>query len=282
MSGWPPEVPQRFTSHLIRSERLVLAVRRHPAQVLEPVLSAVAALAAVYWLQTQLSRDLPVVPDLLWALWLAVLLRALWRLYEWSQDWFVVTDRRLMLNYGVLTRRVAMMPMTKVTDMSYNRTPMGQLMGYGEFVLESAGQDQALRVVSWLPDPDLLYQVICSEIFGPDEDYGRAPDLPEPPRAPPVWGGFQLGPRTSGGRQDDHADQARGDQHRTDVIHVDGDSGWDGDADGPAAGGDGAPDDDAPPRDDVPPTDDVPRRRSRLGRMDPRRLRRRRRDRWDD
>ncbi len=52
-----------------------------------------------------------------------------------------------MLNYGVFTRRVAMMPLMKVTDMSYNRSVLGRLVGYGEFVLESAGQEQALRTV---------------------------------------------------------------------------------------------------------------------------------------
>jgi len=61
-----------------------------------------------------------------------------------------------------------MMPLTKVTDMSYNRSPLGRLLGYGTFVMESAGQDQALRTVGWVADPDHTYRVICAEIFGAD------------------------------------------------------------------------------------------------------------------
>ena len=47
-----------------------------------------------------------------------------------------------------------MMPLIKVTDMSYNRSVPGRILGYGRFVMESAGQDQALREVNWVPDPD--------------------------------------------------------------------------------------------------------------------------------
>jgi len=53
-----------------------------------------------------------------------------------------------------------------VTDMSYHRTVPGRIFGYGEFILESAGQEQALRKVEWVPHPDATYRIICAEIFG--------------------------------------------------------------------------------------------------------------------
>ena len=59
-----------------------------------------------------------------------------------------------------------MMPFIKVTDMSYHRSVPGRIFGYGEFILESAGQDQALRKVEWVPHPDATYRIICAEIFG--------------------------------------------------------------------------------------------------------------------
>src|SRR5665811_1723416 len=67
------------------------------------------------------------------------------------------TSRRMRLATGVITRKVAMMPLVKVTDMSFQRSSLGRLLGYGEFILESAGQDQALRVVDHLPYPEQLY-----------------------------------------------------------------------------------------------------------------------------
>src|SRR5690606_32535343 len=40
----------------------------------------------------------------------------------------------------------------------------------GQFVLESAGQDQAMRTIGWVPDPDEKYRRICATIFGPQGD----------------------------------------------------------------------------------------------------------------
>jgi len=159
--------PAHLDRYLLGSERLVVAVRRHPARLLEPTLSAVGSLMLVGWLDSYVVGSLPVVVDLLWLGWLAVVARAAWMFFEWRHDWFVATDQRLILAYGLITRKVAMMPLMKVTDLSYNRSPLGRLLGYGEFVLESAGQDQAMRAVTWLPSPDVLYRRICREIFDP-------------------------------------------------------------------------------------------------------------------
>ena len=92
-------------------------------------------------------------------------MRLLWCLLDWSHNWFVATDKRLLLRYGLISHKVAMMPLLKVTDMSYVRSIPGQFLGYGKFVLESAGQDQALREIKWVPDPDQTYRDICAEIF---------------------------------------------------------------------------------------------------------------------
>jgi hypothetical protein len=71
--------------------------------------------------------------------------------------------------YGIVVRKVAMMPMAKVTDMRYDRSLMGMLFGYGVYVLESAGQDQALTKVNYIPNPDLHYQEISAIIFAPPQ-----------------------------------------------------------------------------------------------------------------
>jgi membrane protein YdbS with pleckstrin-like domain len=114
-----------------------------------------------------------------------ILVRAIWRTFSWYREWFVGTDRRLMLTLGILTRKVAMIPLGKVTDMRYDRPPLGQLLGYGSFVLESAGQDQAFRVVHYVPHPDTLYRRISEELFTPSET--RFLDRPVPgPKVLPV------------------------------------------------------------------------------------------------
>lgn len=152
---------------LLPTERRVLAVRRHWSRLAEPVAAALGGLAVMLWLDQVLPTGLPLVRDLLLAGWVALMGRLAWRVLEWRAGWFVVTDRRLLLRTGILTRRVAMMPLIKVTDMSYSRPPAGRVLGYGEIVIESAGRDQALRRIRHLPRPDGLYLEICELLFGP-------------------------------------------------------------------------------------------------------------------
>ena len=58
------------------------------------------------------------------------------------------------------------MPLTKVTDMSYNVSVVGRFVGYGEFVFESAGQEQALHKVTYLGRSQTLFAVLSEELFG--------------------------------------------------------------------------------------------------------------------
>jgi len=151
--------------YLLDGERIVVAMHQHWAKVAEPVASVLAALVVVTWLDTELPRGAGLFADLIWWAWFAVLGRTLWRLANWRHDWFIATDKRLLLTYGLFTNKVAMMPLAKVTDMSYNRSIPGRVLGYGRFVMATAGQDQALREVNWVPDPDHHYRAICAEIF---------------------------------------------------------------------------------------------------------------------
>jgi len=153
--------------YLLPTERRVLAVRRHWARLCEPGLSVLAALVVLFWLDHELPLRLSFLRTLLLACWVGLAARLVWRLLEWREDWFVVTDRRVMIRSGLITRRVSMMPLVKVTDLSFSRPPVGRVLGYGEIVIESAGQEQALRRIRHLPDPDELYLEICDLLFGP-------------------------------------------------------------------------------------------------------------------
>jgi Bacterial PH domain len=185
---------EELDRYLLDSERLVTAVHQHWAKVAEPVGSAVAGGAAALWVDAHIDPALGVVSTVLWWGWFVLVARMLYKLAEWRHDWFVATDKRLLLFYGFITRRVSMMPLIKVTDMSYERSVPGRILGYGRFVMESAGQDQALHKVNWVPEPDHHYRVICAEIFGVADEEGVVVlderdddrwDEPKPPRGIP-------------------------------------------------------------------------------------------------
>jgi hypothetical protein len=49
--------------------------------------------------------------------------------------------------------------------MSFRRSFGGRLLGYGEIIVESAGQNQALDRVEYIPYPEQLYLLVCGMLF---------------------------------------------------------------------------------------------------------------------
>src|SRR5215468_9944439 len=151
--------------YLLPNEEHVATVRRHPAVLIVPTAQAVIGLLVAFGLTATLLRGRGVLIWIVWGIWGVVMLRLIWEIINWAVDYFVITSKRILLTSGVFTRSVAMMPLTKVTDMSFRRSFAGRLLGYGEFVVESAGQDQALRTIDHIPYPEQLYLVVCGRIF---------------------------------------------------------------------------------------------------------------------
>jgi len=157
--------PAHVDKYLLPREERVATVRRHPAVLLVPSAQAVGGLLAAFILSATLLRGHTVLIWIVWGLWGLLMARLIWEAVNWAVDYFVITSERILLTSGVFTRSVAMMPLSKVTDMSFHRTFAGRLLGYGEFVVESAGQDQALRSIDHIPYPEQLYRVVCGRIF---------------------------------------------------------------------------------------------------------------------
>ena len=169
-------VPNAVNKYLLPHEHQVITVRKHPAVLLKPILIVLAGLVIAAVISTTIGRHESGVIGGVWIAWAILLLYLVEKIWEWSQDYFIVTSRRMLLATGVVTRKVAMMPLVKVTDMSFQRSTLGRLLGYGEFILESAGQEQALRVVDHLPYPEQLYLEVCGLIF-PGKAEGEDDDL---------------------------------------------------------------------------------------------------------
>jgi uncharacterized membrane protein YdbT with pleckstrin-like domain len=161
--------PAEVNKYLLPHEQQVITVRRHPAVLIGPIALTVGGLIAAAVLSDTVFRSNSSLMAVVWVAWAVLLVRLLWKAAEWAVDYFVVTSQRMLLTSGLVTRKVAMMPLGKVTDMSFQRSFLGRLLGYGEFVLESAGQDQALRTVDFIPYPEQLYLEVCGLIF-PNKD----------------------------------------------------------------------------------------------------------------
>jgi uncharacterized membrane protein YdbT with pleckstrin-like domain len=164
-------------------ERRVIRVRRHWAVLLKDLLITVGVVVAAFLLSrlvSSLVTGLWVVQSLLWYIAVFAILRFAWKVLEWWVEIVVVTDKRFMLTSGIIETKNSMMPITKVTDMSFMRPFVGQLLGYGTLRVESAGQKQDLERIEYLPRPEEVFQAISELIFG-EKKQPRSHML-EPPR----------------------------------------------------------------------------------------------------
>jgi membrane protein YdbS with pleckstrin-like domain len=157
--------PASVNKYLLPHEHQVITVRKHPAVLLGPISIALGGVLVALVLGTTvfIHNGQAIIVLVIGAV--ILLLYLAFKTWEWSEDYFAVTSDRMLEASGVFTRKIAMMPLVKVTDMSFQRTTMGRIFGYGQFILESAGQDQALRNIDHVPYPEQLYLEICALIF---------------------------------------------------------------------------------------------------------------------
>lgn len=161
--------PRDPDEYLLPTERRVIRLRRHWAVVLPYLIQTLLALIIAFSLSYFMDGSgLPVwlIQNVLWYVALFALLRFTFHLVEWWVERIVVTDKRFMMTSGIFTTTVAMMPVSKITDITYARTVIGRMLGYGTLDIESAGQIQALKKIEFLPRPEEVFDAISELVFG--------------------------------------------------------------------------------------------------------------------
>ncbi|KQS73377.1 PH domain-containing protein [Modestobacter sp. Leaf380] len=188
--------------YLLPGEEAIINQRRHWAVLARPAVRGVPFLALGLWLLV-LAPDNRVTSLLGLLVGLGALAYLGLAVGEWWVRHFLVTKRRVLMTSGVVVRTVAVMPLRRITDLTYSESLVGQLLGYGGFRFESAGQDQALSSVSYLPDAKTLYDQISGLLFpsdaagarrGSEEEDGGGPFPGAAPGPGPADGRHGTGP----------------------------------------------------------------------------------------
>lgn len=154
--------------YLLPTERVEVQIRRHWAVLAGDTLQTVLLLVVGVLLARVLS-SVGFAEMVAVYFCVFVVARWAWQLVDWNHETLIVTDKRLLLLTGIFSRKVAIMPLVKVTDLTFYRSSTGLLLGYGKFIVESAGQDQALSEIDYVPQPEQLYIQISSLLFGGDK-----------------------------------------------------------------------------------------------------------------
>jgi uncharacterized membrane protein YdbT with pleckstrin-like domain len=198
--GLPTRARKDVEKYLLPGEEAVVVTRRHWAVLIEPTVKFLPVFVIGGWLlvfdpenRVTSSAGLLVI--------VGSLLYYGLRVGEWWMRHFIVSRRRVLLTSGVVVRTVTLLPLRRITDLTWQETLLGQVLGYGTFRFESAGQDQALRHLTYMPDAQTRYREVSELLFGSDraaattgdEEGNEEPGDPLPPD--PV-------PPESGPRQD--------------------------------------------------------------------------------
>lgn len=157
--------PREIDEYLLPTERRVIRVRQHWA-VMVRHLTQTALFLLVLVLAEAYLPDHVIIDNVAFYLGLVAVLRFTVLTILWWIERIVITDKRVMLAEGIITHNVGMMPLSKVTDLTFRRSLGGRILGYGTLIVESAGQIQALNQISYMPRPEEIYEALSELVFG--------------------------------------------------------------------------------------------------------------------
>jgi uncharacterized membrane protein YdbT with pleckstrin-like domain len=155
------------TSGLSEGEHMVLRVHQHWKTVLRPVLVLALIIAATLGL-------LLLVPKLVLTVRLAIggvalIAAVIWfavPLLRWWTTSYELTNRRLRLRAGVLTRTGRDFPLSRISDVSFAQGLLDRVLGCGRLVVESPGEHGQL-VLTEIPQVQrvqaTLFQLVEDE-----------------------------------------------------------------------------------------------------------------------
>jgi len=122
---------------LNEGESIVVDTRTHPKALLLPILALVVLLAVAVFVQKAVDQG--VVTKVVWAL---AAVGVIWFVLRpaliWLTATYTITTRRLITRHGVITRRGHDIPLTRISDVAYEKDLVDRLLGCGTLVISDA------------------------------------------------------------------------------------------------------------------------------------------------
>jgi len=81
-----------------------------------------------------------------------------YRFLAWRTEQIIVTDQRIIRTSGVVTTTVDAVHLDQITDSTYHRSLFGHVFNYGTIRVGSAGQNQSLERIAFVPSPGEIYR----------------------------------------------------------------------------------------------------------------------------
>ena len=132
-----------YESSLAGGEQPVLLLHPHWKTLIRPILIAVLVVAIALVAEALIPSGsaalaarggVGVVAVLVLMVWLIV------PVLRWRTTTYELTTKRLRTRFGIVTRRGRDIPLTRISDVSFEKGPLDRLLGAGRLVVESAGE----------------------------------------------------------------------------------------------------------------------------------------------
>ncbi|MPZ61644.1 MAG: PH domain-containing protein [Propionibacteriales bacterium] len=142
----------KIERHLLieEGEEIIDEVRHHWVVYIIPMLESL--LGALFFVLFLFSS--------VWLAWLPLLIalalfaHAIYKALAEYMDRFVITNMRVFRIWGVFSQRLATMPIARILDISVEKPLVGRMTGFGHFVFETAAQEQGMRAIRYVGEPD--------------------------------------------------------------------------------------------------------------------------------
>lgn len=124
---------------LAENERIVLDLRPHVKVLAQPVFVLLAVCGAGSFTVARFTEPAARYAAL-GAATLVLALFAVVPFLRWRTTHFVVTDRRVLVRTGVLSRSGRDVPLSRINDITFSHSLLERMLGTGTLVIESAGE----------------------------------------------------------------------------------------------------------------------------------------------
>ncbi|HCB05741.1 MAG TPA: PH domain-containing protein [Nocardioides sp.] len=122
---------------LNEGESIVVSTRTHPKALLLPILALVVLLAVGVVVQNAIDQG-----TVTGAVWILMAIGVVWFVIRpvlvWLTATYTITTRRLITRHGVITRKGHDIPLTRVSDVAYERDLIDRMLGCGTLVISDA------------------------------------------------------------------------------------------------------------------------------------------------
>ena len=181
-------------TQLMPGERSIALVRQHWSVLAGHVLGAIVVIVVAIVLNAKLPADDRHPVDhhgqdrgRCWLLIVAAVLWAGLRILRWRFATYHLTDRRIVMEGGILSRTAETIPLDRIQNTVIHRPFGDRLIGAGDIEIESAGRD-GVEVLHRIPKAEAFYNELLTTMNAP----------PSTGAPPPPGGALSLPARRSG------------------------------------------------------------------------------------